>query len=142
MKITFNKKDDYLVEILEHGKFLELETKIPYYIFGLKNDPEGKNSCIEFSYNNALYPIIHNNMYWAQHFFRNNSISFKRITGSQYTPKQGKENIIRIGLRHDVRQYIKLSALILETIIDSSESKIKMGEKEAKKIIHGLPEFH
>lgn len=135
--ISFEEKDFNLGRVFEHTNLLELRTDPDYQVFGLKKGAE--RPCIEIQYNYNLFPLLYDITYYLQAFFRNNGISFRINPSPDYVEKT--PNLVKIGLRHDVREHIEFSARIMETIIYACEKKFQLKDVDMRKRISLAPKF-
>ena len=128
MNINVNEKDDNLVEIHREAKFTGMETKNQFRIYGLAQ--EG-NPPVLFS---AQEAIINSEQEKA-------AISFLKSNGidAEMEEVDTKKRQIYIGLRRDLRQDIKLSALLLQTLVYYFEGRIVDLPPDFK--ILGIPEY-
>lgn len=127
--IEFNGKDFQLTPIRRESKLFNLQTKVPYRVYGLKT--EG-NSPVHLSYNyDTVGDDFDDHLSSLVDFFETNGIEFVWESGGG-TPK------VCIGLRRDLREQVILCSSIVQTIIYCLEGRlaIKPGFK-----VPGLPKF-
>jgi len=127
--IEFNDKDFQLVPIRRESKLFNLQTKVPYRVYGLKT--EG-NPLVHLSYNyDTVGDDFDSHLENLVEFFENNGIEFVWESGGG-TPK------VCIGLRRDLRERVILCSSIVQTIIYCLEGRLAIKPNFKVK---GLPKF-
>lgn len=113
--LSFNKKDDNMVEIAKESRLANFITKHEYRIYGLEQD---NNSPVLFS---ALDNIINEEQEKTLiGFLATNGIS------SLMEDIQPNNNKIYIGLRRDLRDNVKLCAALIKTFVYYLEGKMEL----------------
>jgi len=115
MPISINSKDFNLQEIYAAAKLQNTATAYNFRLYGLKNS---NNPAVLIGKTN-----FHNNNFdRIAELFNKNKISLEFESVRQ---EDNEKNFIYIGLRHDLRHDIGLSAAIVTTIIHQIEGNIK-----------------
>lgn len=140
--ITFNTEDFHLNEIVNGSGLETLQTINDYYIFGVKENQYNQDSpmrCAVGIFYKTDVHAIGNTWHKIHQFFDRNGITSTSIEDENYKTK--KPNIIKIGLRKDLRDHILLSKAVIKTIIYVLEGKVSFGQKEQFKKFKGIPNF-
>ena len=126
--IEFNINDENLQAIKAESKLYNLKTKHDYRVYGLKKkiNPPILISC-------DATKIDENFEKQIKAFFKKNNLIV------EIEDDEDDKNRIYIGLRNDVREYIVLTAAIIQTLIYAIEGKLELNSEYS---IGKMPKFN
>ena len=128
--VKFKEIDFNLPKIRRESKLFNLVTRFTYRVYGLKvvegnpaiqltlPDNDNGNTAVDAT------PL--------EKFFKDNKIEFDVDENGEFG------NVIRIGLRRDLREHIVLCSCILQTIVYVCEKRIELDETY---LIPGIPKL-
>lgn len=113
--VKFNNNDFNLYLIKKESRLENVKTKHEYKIYGVKKEAGNPLIWLEFPDTSFFWQdsnILYN-------FFLFNKISLEKDSSS---------SIVKIGLRHDLREHVVLSACIVQTIVYTFEKRLILSE--------------
>lgn len=124
--ISFNEQDVNMRAISDKARLFNLTGLYGYRIFGLRQE---NRPPIWVSYPDKMSLKFKTDTLIIQEFFRQQGL---QVCISQYQ-KQNNQ-VVKIGLRHDVRKHIEISSAIIQTIIYYLEKRLKLDKQFRIKI--------